>query len=254
MRKLALASLVALVLGGCASQDPTVVDPSPDTTEVLSVQVKADETDGNTFELSAKADNLEIAPASDGNEDAAHFHLFIDRDPTEVGDTIPAERNVIHFATPELRVWGLTKGQHDFVLVLGDTAHTHLNTNQAPFSVTVNGPTVVATAQGTPEADKAFDIKVDLEDLDFSAGGQVTTTASSGTKLTHLHAIIDPETPPKPGDTIGAAVHGKIIHTTNTTIEIPALAKGRHEIYIVAGDATHNVGTNLVGDKLTITV
>jgi len=204
------------------------------------VSLDSDTYEGNTFVLTPKADKIEIAPASDGNKNAAHYHLFVDRDPTEPGDTIPVEPGIIHFAKSPNRVWGLSKGAHKMVLVLGDTTHTHLDTNQVDLEVTIEGPALDASVATPPTAGKGFTITVAVDGVDPTQS--------------HFHALIDPEKEPLPGDTIAAAVEGKIIHTPKTSIEIPALAPGQHTIYIVAGDKTHNVGTDLVGDKLTFTI
>lgn len=106
------ASLVAwgglLAVAGCGAE------PEPPSVEIRTPRDGATVSGPNVrVELAARG--VTIAPASDERPGTAHHHLFIDREMTRPGDTIPSGVNgIIH----------LDRGQTDFVL-LGQPRGSH---------------------------------------------------------------------------------------------------------------------------------
>ncbi len=73
---------------------------------------------------------VEIAPASDEREGTAHHHLFIDRDLTPLGDTIPSGvTGILHLGRgqTEFLLQGLGAGEHTVIAVLANRAHVPLD-------------------------------------------------------------------------------------------------------------------------------
>ncbi|MGH9194710.1 MAG: DUF4399 domain-containing protein, partial [Acidimicrobiia bacterium] len=82
---------------------------------------------GNVVPLRVNAEGISIVKADgDTSGKTGHFHIFIDREPTEVGQVIPKEAGIVHSADNPVTLAGLTKGEHRLVAVLGDGAHTRL--------------------------------------------------------------------------------------------------------------------------------
>ncbi len=76
------------------------------------------------------ARGVEIAPASDEREGTAHHHLFIDRDLTPLGDTIPSGvTGILHLGRgqTEFLLQGLGAGEHTVIAVLANRAHVPLD-------------------------------------------------------------------------------------------------------------------------------
>jgi hypothetical protein len=76
------------------------------------------------------ARGVEIAPASDEREGTAHHHLFVDRDLTPPGDTIPSGvTGILHLGRgqTEFLLQGLGAGEHTVIAVLADRAHVPLD-------------------------------------------------------------------------------------------------------------------------------
>jgi len=76
------------------------------------------------------AHGVEIAPASDEREGTAHHHLFIDRDLTPLGDTIPSGvTGILHLGRgqTEFLLQGLGAGEHMVIAVLANRAHVPLD-------------------------------------------------------------------------------------------------------------------------------
>ena len=72
------------------------------------------------------ARGVEIAPAADEREGTAHHHLFVDRDHTPLGDTIPSGvPGILHLGRgqTEFLLQGLGAGEHTVIAVLADRAH-----------------------------------------------------------------------------------------------------------------------------------
>ena len=83
--------------------------------------------------------NMGIARAGDKTENAGHHHLLIDaKDEIKSGDTIPADKNHVHFGAgqSEARI-ELPPGKHTLQLVLGDAEHKVFNPPVVSKKVTI---------------------------------------------------------------------------------------------------------------------
>jgi hypothetical protein len=83
--------------------------------------------------------NMGIARAGDKTENAGHHHLLIDvKDDLKAGDTIPADKNHVHFGAgqSEARI-ELPPGKHTLQLVLGDAEHKVFNPPVVSKKVTI---------------------------------------------------------------------------------------------------------------------
>jgi hypothetical protein len=70
-------------------------------------------------------------------------------------------------------------------------------------------------------------------------------------KTGHLHLFVDRDPTPA-GQPIPK--EAGIIHTTETTVNVPGLAAGEHTIWVVAGDGNHVPLTPPVTARLTVNV
>ena len=258
-----VALAAALLAAGCGG-DGTTTAPTASTTapsatgapsepatgapDDLRITASApDEIDGNVVTIDLETSGIEIVPA-DGDTSGAtgHYHVFIDTDPVEVGEAIPTgERNIVHSATEPIDIYGLNAGGHTFSVVLGDGAHTRIHGDVvSEVTTNVNGPWLQATLNDVEEG-SPLSVTVYYEGFDIvEAAGD--TSGETG----HLQVYIDEE--PHFG---GGAAHGdNIIHTTDTTIELPELEPGRHDVWVVAADGAHVPFDPKVADRLTINV
>jgi hypothetical protein len=93
-----------------------------------SVQASAPATAkvGEPVTLTVKVDGVGlVAPNGDTSGKTGHLHVFIDRDPTPAGQSIPrGEANIIHTPSPKIDLPAFTTpGEHVVWVVLGDGNH-----------------------------------------------------------------------------------------------------------------------------------
>lgn len=231
-------ALVAAACGTETKEGPSLSIGSPASGASLK---------GNVVPLDVTVGGIAIRKA-DGDTSGAsgHFHVFIDRDPVSAGTVIPKEPGIVHSTEDPILVTGLSPGSHRLVVVLGDGAHARIGSVQREVTVTTEGPNVKASVVGTPAAGAPFEISVKVEGATIvKADGD--TSGSTG----HLHVFIDRD--PTPAGQPIPKEEG-IIHTTDTTIEIPALPAGDHTIWVVLGDGTHTPIAGPVEDRLKLTL
>lgn len=241
---------LALVAAGCGDQGDETPGETPAGAHDVSLALGdvPDTVEGNVVTIPVTVEGIEIVPADgDKSGDSGHFHVFVDRDPVDEGDTMPVERGVVHTADNPIKVWGLETGEHTFTVVLGDGAHERIHGEiEEEVTVSVEGPSVTATPTVS-----GSDVNIALasEGVEIKAADG-DTSGESG----HYHLLVDPATPPKGGEVIPAAVENKIVHTAEDGAEITGLAKGQHTIWVVVGDGTHKAFDPPVMDKLTVTI
>ena len=200
----------------------TIVEPEPGTT-----------VDGNVVTIVPEVSGVEIAPPdpADTSGRTGHYHVFVDRDPTPVGEPIPTgEPDILHTAADPIVLPGLSVGEHRLVVTVGDNSHIRISEElTAELTVEVAGPSVTAQAPATIRAGEAVTIELSVEGADIAP-------ASSGSGA-HFHVFVDTDPPPagEPIPTDDPA----IVHTTETTVEVAGLAAGAHVIWVVLGDASH---------------
>jgi hypothetical protein len=255
-RLIAVLAALGLVTAGCAGDDAKDVDASTTTqarSDTPSVEIASPASGttvkGNTVTLDLKIEGLTIVKADgDTSGKTGHIHAFIDKVPVATGAAIPKEAGVVHSADNPLVLTGLTKGEHEITVVLGDGAHNRIGNAQDSIKVTVDGPTLDATAPAVVAAGSPVRI-------DFKVDGVTIVKADGDTsgKTGHIHVFVDKPLP-KPGDVIDKPADGSIVHTADAFVEIPNLAAGEHTFYVVLGDGNHVVLNPLVADKVTVTV
>lgn len=257
-RPLAAAALLALALAACGDDDEpttstsaTTVSPTTAASGAASVSIVAPASGasvkGNVVSLDLSSTGLTIVKA-DGDTTGAsgHYHVFINRDPVAPGAVIPVEAGIVHSADDPVVLTGLPVGTHKLAVVLGDGVHGRLGSALAETTVTVEGPSVDASAPATSPAGEPVVVTVKVEGLTIVKADGDTSGATG-----HLHVFIDREPTPA-GQPI--PVEAGIIHTTETTIPVPDLAPGAHTLWVMAGDGTHSPLAPRVIDKVTVTV
>jgi hypothetical protein len=125
---LALALAVPATLAG-AQQGAKVSFDSPTPGSTVA---------GPAVEVRLRIENFTaVAAGSPVRDGEGHAHLFVDREPMNVGATIPADQpNIVHLgkAPFDSRSVDLEAGQHTLRVQLGDSSHRALDV--APASVT----------------------------------------------------------------------------------------------------------------------
>jgi hypothetical protein len=256
-----VSAAVVLAGTGCAksSDESTVATPPasamgsamPNTGPVSLTLGEVPKTvNGNVVTIPVTVKGITIVkPNGDTSGKTGHFHIWIDKEPPAVGQTMPKAPGIVHTADNPIKLYGLKVGMHTFHVVLGNGAHMRITNVHEMVSVDVKGPSVKAAAPATIAS--GSDLKVDL-----SAEGVDIVKANGDTsgKSGHYHVLVDPATKPVAGEVIPAAEPNKIIHTADASTTISGLAKGEHVIWVVLGDGTHKAFDPPVMDKLTVTV
>lgn len=240
-RSVVAAVALTLLVAGCAQGED----------QSLSIADPPSSVDGNVVSLQATVEGIEIVKADgDTSGETGHFHVFIDRDPVDVGEVVPKEAGIVHSTENPIKIYGLAEGEHSLTVVMGDGTHKRFGENlEEEVSVDVNGPSVDGSAPATIK--EGDDLTVGLK----SEGVEIVKADGKRSKETgHLHVLVDPETEPVGGDAIGSPVENKIIHTTESEVVVSGLSKGEHTLWVVLGDGQHYAFDPPVMDKLTVTV
>lgn len=125
-----------LALAGCAGE------PEPPS---VTIRTPADgaAVPGPHVRVELRARGVEIAPAASRRSGTAHHHLFIDREPTRPGDTIPSGvSGIVHLDRGETDyiAMGLSRGSHRLIALLADRDHMPLDPPAADTArITVTG-------------------------------------------------------------------------------------------------------------------
>jgi hypothetical protein len=111
----------------------------------------------NPVQMHVTSTGATIKPATAGDATAAHYHYFIDRNPSTVlqpGQPIPAgQPDIIHTDDANLTLPTLPAGQHTVWVVLAHTDHTPFSPNvQAQTSFTVGAAAATPAAVGAAPA------------------------------------------------------------------------------------------------------
>lgn len=244
-----LLALTMLIAAGCGDDDDDGDDDAADSGTSVEIASPSNGTTvkGNVVTLDLEATGIQIVKA-DGNTsgDTGHFHVFIDKVPVAAGATIDVAPGIVHSTDDPLKVTGLNAGKHTLTVVLGNGVHQRIGTAEDSVEVTVEGPTVDATAPATATAGQPISVEAVVEGVQL-----VKADGDTSGKTGHLHAFIDKE--PVAGQAIPLD-DPLIIHSATSPISLPALNGGAHTIWIVVGNGNHVAFDPLVADKLTVTV
>ena len=249
MQRLTMAALALLALG-------TACGDSDDGTSVEITNLDDDATiEGNVVELDLDVSGIDIVSAADdpGDGDTGHFHVFIDRDPVDPGETIPAgEPDVIHTAENPIQVTGLSAGEHRIVVVLGDRDHVRIGDAIAQTSFEVEGPTLDVTGPATAEVGNVIQVEVTVEGVELVAPDE--DDSDNDGSAGHLHLFVNKDPTPR-GEPIPAD-DPAIIHTTSRSVAFPAdlFTEGTNTIWVMLGYADHTPFEPLVLDRIVIEV
>lgn len=236
-----LAAALALVAAACGAEE----------SGTLTLGNVPSSVEGNVVSIPATIEGIEIvAPDGSTDETRGHFHVFIDRDPVDVGEVVPREAGIVHSAENPIKIYGLSVGSHDFTVVVGDGTHTRFAENiEESVTVDVRGPSVDGTASAALDEGSTLTVELASEGVEIrKADGD--RSGDSG----HYHVLVDPAAPPKAGELVPGGVENKIIHTTESSTEVAGLTKGDHVIWVVLGDGTHTAFDPPVMDRLMVTV
>lgn len=250
---------VLLLLQACGgAQEPASEDAAPQATSEpggpsVEITSPADgaKIEGNVVDLDVEVTDFEVVKADgDTSGKSGHFHVFVDKEPPAAGTVISKEAGIVHSTDDPIRLTGLSVGEHKLTVVLGDGTHARVGDSEATRTVTVEGPSVDASAPAEIAAGQELQIDLEVEGVEIVAAdkdqGEAGTTG-------HFHILVDPASPPK-ADGNPIAKDEKNIHTTETSYKLAGLAPGEHNIWVVVGDKTHVPFEPLVMDKLTVMV
>lgn len=104
---------------------------------VSFVEPQDGETVSSPVQVRMQSEEIRIEEAGEVREGAGHFHIMVDTDCVEPGETIPEDDQHLHFgdASTETSI-ELTPGEHTLCLQVGDGRHTALDATDE-ISVTV---------------------------------------------------------------------------------------------------------------------
>jgi len=106
----------------------------------VDLDVVETKVEGDTAVLTMKVGGVTIVAANgDTSGKSGHFHVFIDREALKEGETIPKEDGIVHSADNPIRIPGLSSGEHELTVVLGDGNHSRIRGDlEATASVTIS--------------------------------------------------------------------------------------------------------------------
>jgi hypothetical protein len=79
---------------------------------------------GQPVVITVRTQGFDVVPANgDTTGTSGHLHVFVDRDPTPAGQSIPKEAGIIHSAATTIEVPGLAPGEHVLWVVAGNGIH-----------------------------------------------------------------------------------------------------------------------------------
>lgn len=156
LKVVALSSALALAAAACGDDDDDAVASSgldESTSEVADESAGDDGADDLRVTIESPADGdsatspvtvqmsatgIEIAPAGEVVDGQGHFHLMVDVECVEPGETIPGDTDGFnHFGKAQTEAeLDLEPGEHTICLQVGDGAHTALDaTDQITVTV-----------------------------------------------------------------------------------------------------------------------
>lgn len=241
IRRLAVCFALVVLAAACTQepeQSMEIADP-PETIE------------GNVVSMDANVQGIEIvAPDGDDSGESGHFHVFIDREPVDVGEVIPREAGVVHTAENPIKLYGLSVGDHEATVVMGDGTHTRFGEELLEtVSFEIEGPSVDGTAPATIEEGDDVTIGLEADGVEIVAADGERSDESG-----HFHVLVDPEEAPEAGAVIPAPEENKVIHSAEDEVIVSGLGEGEHTLWVVLGDGQHYAFDPPVMDRLTVTV
>lgn len=259
-------SIVAIA--GCSTQDSeedtedSMGETDEESDEPASVSDDASVSfvlpeDGSTayggLTVDLDAENVDIVEAGTPQDGEGHYHLLIDREPYEEGETIDLSgaEYVYHYGDGSTdTVLDLPEGEHTVTVQVGDGQHNAFDVSE---QVTVEVAEASATIETVEDGD-TFESPVEVE---FSTTNYDIEPASEGLSQNggHAHLLVDHDYY-STGDTIPVgedAEQDGVYHygDGSTTAELD-LEPGEHKIALQIGTGTHRATP--VTDEIDIVV
>jgi len=237
--------------------DKPALTPSPPGAKAYFVDLKDGATIGPKTTVHFGLEGMGVAPAGVVKANTGHFHLLIDTTLAALDAPIPNDENDLHYGAGQTQATvTLTPGKHTLQLVLGDANHVpHSPPVMSPvIHVTVAEQAPAPAAAAAPPASgrhaSPANAKVYIEAP--ANGAYVPTTFTVRFGLTgmgvapagfdkpnsgHHHLIVDSELPPfdKPIPNDENHLH----YGAGQTEASVTLAKGKHTLQLLLGDANH---------------
>lgn len=262
IRKALFAPLTVLTVfiaacGGNDTEQTATPTPSPTQAQPPTLSItspsEGEAIGGNVVELDMQVENIDLKKADgDTSGRSGHFHVFIDREPLPEGSIIPQEPGIVHTADDPIVLTGLTVGEHNLRVVLGDGSHKRLGTAEAAVKVNVQGPSVHATAPAELVADQEGMLEISVQGVRLVPAAE---DQGAPGETGHLHILIDPDEAPKAdGTPFPPEEPNRIIHTTATVYKLKGLGAGDHVLWIVLGDKAHVPFSPLVAHRVNIRI
>lgn len=247
-----LLVVVLMAFGvACAQSENGEAEPTAEADGELSLEIGSvpEKVEGNVLTMPVTVDGIEIVKADgDTSGETGHFHVFIDKEPVDEGEVIAKEAGIVHSAENPIMLTGLSVGEHELTVVVGDGTHTRIGDVEDSVTVDVEGPSV--DLSGPAAIEEGDDLELELS----AEGVEIVKADGERSKDTgHFHVLVDQE-PPDEDTPIPAAVENKIIHTPDEAVTVSGLEKGEHTIWLILGDGQHYPWEPPVMDKLTVTV
>jgi hypothetical protein len=144
---LGVVLLAATLSAGCRESEPesgtemaAMAESAP--AAVIVAPQDGDEVTGPDLMVELAAEHIALRPAGVDEPNSGHLHLFIDREPTPVGEAIPNGPGIVHLGRGQTEhlLEGLEPGEHVVIAVLADYLHVRLadaRTDTVRFTVRV---------------------------------------------------------------------------------------------------------------------
>ena len=142
MASLALLLTVSQGCGGDAGQEEAAPDsaaapaeappaaPAGAATVTILSPTEGESVAGPNVTVRLGASGVTIVPAANHDAGTGHHHIFVDRDPTPLTDTIPAGvADIRHLGQgqTEFTIEGLAPGEHRLIAVIANWGHVPLS-------------------------------------------------------------------------------------------------------------------------------
>jgi hypothetical protein len=257
-RRAALGSLttaVSVAIAGCGSDsgggsptDTSAGTPTASDTYMngvgddasVSFDVPSDGADltSTYVQWQASADGVTIEESGTVTEGAGHYHIMVDTDTVEPGETIPSDESHVHYGTGQTDgVLELEPGEHTLHLQVGDGEHTAMGLTD----------TVEVSVADEASLDLATTVDGSTVDWEITAQNYTIEPSSEGinSNAGHLHAIIDAD-----HVQVGEVIPSDANHvhfgdgSTSGTVNLAEqlgddYEPGDHKIHFQVGTGTH---------------
>ena len=229
--------------------------PSPPGAKAYFVDLKEGATIAPTTTIHFGLSGMGVAPAGVIRPNSGHFHLLIDAEAPALDQPIPNDENHLHYGAGQTEATiTLTPGKHTLQLLMGDAKHVpHSPPVMSPaIHVTVGEPSAAPTAAAAPTGrhPSPKNARVYFESptngayvpttftVHFGLAGMGVAPAGFDKPNTgHHHLVVDAPLPPLDEPIPNDENH--LHFGAGQTEASVTLAKGKHTLQLLLGDARH---------------